>query len=56
MRFRGIGILPMIHGLEGDPQREILRWGPQAHATTSQLLKHLLSISGRLPILVFYSE
>jgi hypothetical protein len=31
--FGGIGILPMIHGLEGDPQRIIPRWGPQAHAT-----------------------
>ena len=29
----GIGILPMMHGLEGDPQRGIMRWGPQAHAT-----------------------
>ncbi len=29
----GMGILPMLHGLEGDPQRGILRWGPQAHAT-----------------------
>ena len=30
---RGIGVPPMPHGREGDPQREILRWGPQAHAT-----------------------
>jgi len=41
--YGGIGIpslrsgqaLPMIHGLEEDPQREILRWGPQAHATSA---------------------
>jgi hypothetical protein len=31
--LRGIGILPMKQGLEGAPQRGILRWGPQAHAT-----------------------
>ncbi len=35
VRRCGIGILPMIHGLEGDPQREIMRWGPQAHATST---------------------
>ena len=34
VRLCGIGILPMTHGLEGDPQRGILRWGPQAHATS----------------------
>jgi hypothetical protein len=28
VRHCGIGILPMIHGLEGAPQRGILRWGP----------------------------
>jgi len=38
----GIGILPMIHGLEGDPQRRILRWGPQAHATLNRHLTHPL--------------
>ena len=29
VRHCGIGILPMIHGLEGAPQRGILRWGPK---------------------------
>ena len=39
VRACGIGILPLIHGLEGDPQRGILRRGPQAHA----------AFAGRMP-------
>ncbi len=42
VRLCGIGILPMVHGLEGDPQRGILRWGPQTHATLNRLLTHPL--------------
>jgi CubicO group peptidase (beta-lactamase class C family) len=39
----GIGILPMIQGLEGAPRRGIWRWGPQAHATPNRLLTHPLA-------------
>jgi hypothetical protein len=42
----GIGILPMTHGLEGASQRGVLRWGPQARATKSQVLKHPLGPCG----------
>ena len=45
MGLRGIGILPMIHGLEGPPQRGISRWGPldgptQGKATIAKLRRH----------------
>ncbi len=45
VRLCGIGILPMIHGLEGDPQRTIPCRGPQAQATMGRHFKHLLIIA-----------
>jgi hypothetical protein len=37
----GIGILPMPHGLEGDPKRDRSRWGTQAHATGTRFSRTL---------------